>query len=86
MITIKNKRLLFIVIIVLIIISFSTYVLYKANYKQENKKQANIEFEGIVNHIVDGDTLDINDHRIRLALVNTPERGQEGYMKAKKLV
>jgi len=86
MIAIKNKRLLFIIIIVLIIISFSTYVLYKANYKQENKKQANIEFEGIVNHIVDGDTLDINDNRIRLALVNTPERGQEGYMKAKKLV
>ncbi|HEX5981717.1 MAG TPA: thermonuclease family protein [Nitrososphaeraceae archaeon] len=86
MIAIKNKRLLFIVIIVLIIISFSTYVLYKANYKQENKKQANVEFEGIVNHIVDGDTLDINDNRIRLALVNTPERGQEGYMKAKKLV
>ncbi len=48
---IKNKRLLFIIIIiiiiiiiVLIIISFSIYVLYKANYKQENKKQDNIEF------------------------------------------
>ena len=86
---IKNKRLLFIIIIiiiVLIIISFSIYVLYKANYTQVNKKQDNIEFEGVVNHIVDGDTLDINDNRIRLALVNTPERGQEGYMKAKKLV
>ena len=78
MITIKNKRLLFIIIIVLIIISFSIYVLYKANYKQKNKKQDNIEFEGIVNHMVDGDTLDINDNRIRLALINTPERGQEG--------
>ena len=86
MITIKNKRLFFIVIIVLIIISFSIYALLKTNYKQENKKQDNIEFEGIVNHIVDGDTLDINDNRIRLSLVNTPERGQEGYMKAKKLV
>src|ERR687889_1296891 len=86
MITIKNKRLLFIGIIILIIILSSTYALYKANYREENKKQTNIEFEGIVNHIVDGDTLDINDNRIRLALVNTPERGQEGYMKAKKLV
>ena len=86
MITIKNKRLLFIAIIILIIISSSTYALYKANYREENKKQSNIEFEGIVNHIVDGDTLDINDNRIRLELVNTPERGQEGYMKVKKLV
>lgn len=83
---IKNKRLLFIIIIVLIIISFSIYVLYKANYKQEDKKQDNIEFAGVVNNIVDGDTLDINDNRIRLSLVNTPERGQEGYMEAKKLV
>jgi micrococcal nuclease len=86
MITIKNKKLFFIVIIILIIISLSIYLLFKINYKQENKKQDNIEFEGIVNHIVDGDTLDINDNRIRLSLVNTPERGQEGYMKAKKLV
>jgi micrococcal nuclease len=86
MIDIKNKRLLFIVIIILIIISFFIYALYKANYTQENKKHKDIEFEGTVNHIVDGDTLDINDNRIRLSLVNTPERGQEGYMKAKKLV
>lgn len=82
---IKNKKLIFIGIIILIIISFSSYVLYKVNYREENKKQDNIEFEGIVNHIVDGDTLDINDNRIRLALVNTPERGEDRYMKAKKL-
>jgi micrococcal nuclease len=86
MISIKSKRLLFIVIIMLIIISFFIYALYKTNYTQENKKHEDIEFEGTVNHVVDGDTLDINDNRIRLSLVNTPERGQEGYMKAKKLV
>ncbi len=86
MIGIKSKRLLFIVIIILIVISFFIYALYKANDTQENKKHEDIEFEGTVNHVVDGDTLDINDNRIRLSLVNTPERGQEGYMKAKKLV
>lgn len=32
-------------------------------------------FSGIVTHIVDGDTLDIGNKRIRLALVDTPERG-----------
>ena len=86
----NTKLLLFIVISVLIIIITiaSFYALYNSNYAKDKKEQENIniEFEGIVNYIVDGDTLDINDNRIRLSLVNTPERGQEGYMEAKKLV
>jgi hypothetical protein len=36
-------------------------------------------FRGTVTEIVDGDTLDINNVRVRLALVNTPERGENGY-------
>ena len=32
--------------------------------------------------IVDGDTIDINNVRVRLALVNTPERGESGYIEA----
>ena len=86
----NTKLLLFIVISILIIIITiaSFYALYNSNYAKDKKEQENIniEFEGIVNYIVDGDTLDINDNRIRLSLVNTPERGQEGYMEAKKLV
>jgi micrococcal nuclease len=31
---------------------------------------------------VDGDTLDINNVRVRLALVNAPERGESGYTEA----
>jgi endonuclease YncB( thermonuclease family) len=50
------------------------------NYKD------NIELEGKVTYVVDGDTLDINDIRIRLSLVDTPERGQEGYQEAKDFV
>ena len=68
----RNTRLLFIVIsalIIIIIISF--YTLYNSNYTQDQKEQEDIEFEGIVNYIVDGDILDINDNRIRLSLVNT---------------
>lgn len=37
---------------------------------------------GTVTGIVDGDTLDVGDTRIRLALVNTPERGESGYDEA----
>jgi|RhiMetdeSRZDD1v2_1073273.scaffolds.fasta_scaffold828257_2 endonuclease YncB( thermonuclease family) len=84
----RNTRLLlFIVISVLIIIIISVYVLYNSNYTNDQQKgQENIEFEGIVNYVVDGDTLDINDNRIRLSLINTPERGQEGYLEAKDFV
>lgn len=37
---------------------------------------------GVVTHIVDGDTLDIGNKRIRLALVDTPEMGDIGYFEA----
>lgn len=39
-------------------------------------------FRGTVTKIVDGDTIDINNVRVRLALVNTPERGESGYIEA----
>jgi hypothetical protein len=40
-------------------------------------------FTGTVTAIVDGDTIDVNNIRIRLSLVNTPERGDSGYSEAK---
>lgn len=39
-------------------------------------------FKGIVTKVVDGDTLDVNKVRVRLALVNTPEKGEPGYNEA----
>ncbi|MBI2126666.1 MAG: thermonuclease family protein [Thaumarchaeota archaeon] len=39
-------------------------------------------FLGEVKKIVDGDTLDIGEVRVRLTLVNTPERGEQGYREA----
>jgi endonuclease YncB( thermonuclease family) len=41
---------------------------------------------GTITRIVDGDTLDIGNTRIRLALVNTPEIGEEGYREARAFV
>ncbi len=43
-------------------------------------------FKGKVTAIVDGDTLDIDNIRVRLTLVNTPERGESGYTEAKEFV
>lgn len=39
-------------------------------------------FTGTVTKVVDGDTLDVGNTRVRLALVNTPERGEAGYSEA----
>src|SRR5215208_4363290 len=58
------------------------------------KKSPNIDgcqgqadcFRGKVTDIVDGDTLDISNVRIRLSLVNAPERGDDGYVEAKDFV
>ena len=41
---------------------------------------------GNVTYVVDGDTLDINGIRVRLSLVNTPEKGQAGFQQAKDFV
>ena len=35
-------------------------------------------FNGVVTEIVDGDTIDVNNVRVRLSMVNTPERGEAG--------
>ena len=64
------------------VVVLSVSNLYTGPEEQDN----NIELEGIVNHVVDGDTLDINDVRVRLALVDTPEREQYGYEEAKDFV
>lgn len=53
------------------------------------------EYQAKVFNVVDGDTLDVEidlgfkiatKQRIRLAHVDTPEKGQENYAEAKKLV
>jgi hypothetical protein len=43
-------------------------------------------FQGVVTEVVDGDTLDVNNVRIRLALVNTPEVYENGYLDARAFV
>jgi endonuclease YncB( thermonuclease family) len=44
------------------------------------------ELIGNVTNIVDGDTLDVNGIRVRLSLVDTPERGHIGFKQAKDFV
>lgn len=51
-----------------------------------DNQSSDIELVGIVTKVVDGDTLDINGIRIRLALVDTPEINQPGYDRAKQFL
>jgi len=80
-----NKNEYFIIFSIFIVSLFS-FALLVSNLYSNREEQDDIELEGIVNYVVDGDTLDINDIRIRLALVDTPERGQDGYKEAREFV
>lgn len=61
-------------------------LIVETNQTQNQNKTSEIELSGNVTHVADGDTLDINGVRIRLSLVNTPERGQDGFKEAKDFV
>lgn len=76
----------YLIIFSIIIVSLFSFALLDSNLCSNREEQDDIELEGIVNYVVDGDTLDINDIRIRLALVDTPERGQDGYKEAREFV
>ena len=43
-------------------------------------------FDGTVTEVVDGDTLDVNNVRIRLALIDAPEKNESGYSEARHFV
>lgn len=40
------------------------------------------EYQGKITRIIDGDTLEVNNRRIRLALVDAPERNEPSYQEA----
>ena len=66
-------------------IQFNT-ILIPVSMDGSNNQSNDIELVGSVTKVVDGDTLDINGIRIRLALVDTPEIGEPGYGRAKHFV
>ena len=52
---------------------------------EESESADNIELKDIVNHVIDGDTLDIDDIRVRLSLIDTSEKWQDDYKESKNL-
>ena len=57
-----------------------------ASMDVNENQSSDIELIGIVTKVIDGDTLDINGIRIRLALVDTPEINQPGFDRAKQFL
>lgn len=55
------------------------------NIEAINCKGASACFSGKITKVVDGDTVDVKGTRIRLSLVNTPERGQVNFTESKNL-
>lgn len=53
------------------------------SYSHVSRSPSSGIYEGEVTRIIDGDTLDVDGTRIRLSLVNCPERGQSGYSEAR---
>lgn len=54
--------------------------------RQDDRHPSSGVYRGSVTGIVDGDTLDVGGSRIRLALVDAPEVGEDGYGEAKSFV
>jgi micrococcal nuclease len=65
---------------------YSVKLVIHASMDVNDNQSSDIELVGIVTKVVDGDTLDINGIRIRLALVDTPEINQPGYDRAKQFL
>ncbi len=85
----KAKYVLGLYMIFLLLGSISTFQvpdeispLYSSSGVSLATPSVKYEFQGKVTRIIDGDTLEVDDRRIRLALVDTPERNEPGYQEA----
>ena len=77
---------IFIGVIIIIVLLCSLYFMFIRSKSITNKLCKGVArcFEGIVDEVIDGDTLVISGETIRLSLVNTPEKKSEGYNSAKE--
>lgn len=84
-----RKKLVASVIVLVVLFSILYFFfIYNSSYaspKNRCKGSARC-FYGTIEKVVDGDTLQISGETVRLALINTPEKSEEGYEAAMEFV
>ncbi len=80
----RQFRVIFSITILVIFIISTMLVMLSPENKDPRCKGSALCYSDTVKEIIDGDTLDVGDRRIRLALVNSPELNQVGYNEAKQ--
>jgi micrococcal nuclease len=75
----KEFYLLFIFLILIFAVNYSTIDSYLIQTFDTSEY-------GIVERVVDGDTVKINGESVRLLGINSPEKGEIGYNEAKKFL
>ena len=77
-------RRYYVVPIVIAIVSIITVFGFgSSDTTSENIEPAFMGYDGKITGVIDGDTLLIDQTKIRLSLVNSPERGEMGYEEAR---
>ena len=69
--------------ILLLIVTLIILILFNYSFLDESLENFLIDYEeGVVDRVIDGDTIVINDTTIRMLGINTPERGERYYEEA----
>ena len=79
----KNKKkevILLIILILLLIIIDYPFIDRLLQNTFENYE------EGIINRVIDGDTVEVNGSKVRLLGINSPESGEKYYLEAKEFL
>jgi micrococcal nuclease len=79
---VSKKRLVFILIVLVVLLIALNY----SKLDSMTGKFVDSSETGVVNKVVDGDTIDVAGQRVRLLGINTPEKGELYYQEAKDFV
>jgi len=76
------KRLTTTTILLTILIILALAILLKPTPTPDQSPTTFEKSQGLVTKVIDGDTVVINGESVRLICIDTPERGEEGYLEA----
>ena len=82
----KKRALVLLIILSVVLVSFSVFVFVRYDFENTNKQEANISNNSVL-EVIDGDTFKLgNGEIVRLICVDAPEKGKQGYEEAKEFL